>query len=62
MTDWNAAQWRKSSYSGSVGDCVDVAPRHTAIGIRDTKNRAEGPLVVSREAWRSFVRMSQRTY
>ena len=49
--------WRKSTYSGgSGGNCVEVGPTAESIGIRDTKNRAQGQLTVSPETWRAFVR------
>lgn len=48
--------WRKSSYSGSQTDCVEVAPMPGAAGIRDSKNVDGGELRVPRTAWRSFVR------
>jgi hypothetical protein len=31
--------WRKSSYSGSQTDCVEVGSADRTIQIRDTKNR-----------------------
>ncbi|MBD0672702.1 DUF397 domain-containing protein [Streptomyces sp. CBMA156] len=48
--------WRKSTYSNSDGDCVDVADGVTRIvPVRDSKD-PEGPaLVFTPEAWRSFV-------
>lgn len=53
-------RWRKSSYSGAHGDCVEVA--HVPAGsvvIRDTKHRSEGALMVTGRAWGAFVRMSK---
>lgn len=48
--------WRKSSYSGSQTDCVEVAPIPDATGVRDSKNVACGELRVSRTTWTAFVR------
>lgn len=48
--------WRKSSYSGTQTDCVEVAPIPGVTGIRDSKNIDGGELRVPRRAWRSFVR------
>jgi hypothetical protein len=51
------AAWRKSSYSGAQGgQCVEVAPLVTSVGVRDTKDRARGHLTVSHAAWDAFVR------
>ncbi|MFJ4829378.1 DUF397 domain-containing protein [Streptomyces sp. NPDC088747] len=48
--------FRRSSYSGQEGNCVEVAP--TAAGgraVRDSKAQ-DGPLLAfSREGWRAFV-------
>ena len=54
------ATWRKSTYSGSGNACVEVANAVTAVGVRDTKNREGGALVVSRRAWTEFVRSAAR--
>jgi hypothetical protein len=48
-------QWRKSSYSGNEGNCVEVRDLDGSIGIRDSKN-PEGPvLTVSPDRWTAFV-------
>lgn len=54
------ARWRKSSYSGAHGDCVEVAyvPAGSVV-IRDTKHRGEGALKVTGRTWGAFVRMSK---
>lgn len=48
--------WRKSSYSGTQTNCVEVAPRPGATAVRDSKNRDAGSLVVRRTAWTAFIR------
>ena len=50
------SRWRKSSYSGNGGNCVEVGSNlPDIIAVRDTKDR-EGPkLVVSSPAWAEFV-------
>ncbi|MFF7736164.1 MULTISPECIES: DUF397 domain-containing protein [unclassified Streptomyces] len=48
--------FRKSSYSGQQGNCVETAP--TAVGgraVRDSKLQGGPLLTVSREGWRVFV-------
>lgn len=54
--DLSRAEWRKSSYSGQSGNCVEVArnlPRFVAV--RDSKEPDGVRLVVSREAWQVFI-------
>ena len=47
--------WRKSSYSSDQGgNCIEVAAAEF-VGIRDTKNRAQGHLTVSPTTWRAFI-------
>ncbi|MCP2247960.1 DUF397 domain-containing protein [Lentzea aerocolonigenes] len=43
--------WRKSSYSGSGNNCVEVG---RSVGIRDSKAPATH-LPVSAEAWSAFL-------
>ncbi|MFI5592929.1 DUF397 domain-containing protein [Amycolatopsis sp. NPDC051758] len=63
--------WRKSSYSGTESNCVEVGWRKSSysggqsecvevkldhsVGIRDTKAREHGQLAVSRAAWIAAV-------
>jgi hypothetical protein len=54
--DLSRAEWRKSSYSGQDGNCVEVAaglPR--LVAVRDSKEPGGARLVVSREAWQVFI-------
>jgi hypothetical protein len=53
------AWWRTSSYSGSQGQCVEVA-YSAAARIRDTKDRDGGTLTVPAPAWQSFTRQLRR--
>ncbi|MFR9729330.1 DUF397 domain-containing protein [Saccharopolyspora sp. MS10] len=50
------ASWIKSSHSSSSQACVEVAMAPEVVGIRDTKDRDGGTLVVPRARWASFVR------
>jgi hypothetical protein len=47
--------WRKSSRSANTSDCVEVAPAAAVIGVRDTKDRAAGHLVITPRAWSVFL-------
>jgi hypothetical protein len=49
------ATWRKSSYSGSQTNCVEVARFPGVAGVRDSKARHSGELRVSRAAWSAFL-------
>ncbi|MET8658383.1 DUF397 domain-containing protein [Streptomyces griseus] len=47
--------WRKSSYSGHDGDCVEVAELGVAVGIRDSKVPQGDAVSVDRRAMAVFV-------
>jgi hypothetical protein len=47
--------WRKSARSGSQSNCVEVALTEHDVAIRDSKNPGAGMLVLSPEAWRTFM-------
>ncbi|MFF3005316.1 DUF397 domain-containing protein [Kitasatospora sp. NPDC057940] len=51
-----ATTWRKSSYSGQGGQCVEVADGFTGVQpVRDSKD-PDGPVLRFRSpAWRAFV-------
>ncbi|MDG4829484.1 DUF397 domain-containing protein [Solwaraspora sp. WMMD1047] len=47
--------WRKSSYSGDQGACVEFAPLTDGVAIRDSKD-PDGPrLRFSPAAWTAFA-------
>jgi len=47
--------WRKSSYSGGEGNCVEVANNGNRVLVRDTKNKADAMLRFHPDAWRRFA-------
>lgn len=53
--DLSRAQWRKSSYSGNSGNCVEVADQGQAVAVRDSKGPEGAVLVVSRDGWQGFI-------
>jgi hypothetical protein len=48
-------QWRKSSYSGSGNNCVEVATVADGCAVRDSKNPDGGHLTFGAQAWKAFV-------
>jgi hypothetical protein len=50
------AAWRKSSWSGGLENCVEVADGlGDAVGVRDSKNPAGQALIFASRQWGSFV-------
>jgi hypothetical protein len=47
--------WRKSSYSGANGTCVEVAIGDPVVGVRDSKNTEGGRLRLGLAGWRAFL-------
>lgn len=47
--------WRTSSYSGAVGNCVEVGHTGELIGVRDTKSRDSGTLTFPKPTWARFL-------
>jgi Domain of unknown function (DUF397) len=51
------AQWRKSSYSGNSGNCVEVAQFVGSVAVRDSEDHPHGSaLLFDYHAWHTFVR------
>jgi hypothetical protein len=47
--------WRKSSYSGQQGDCVEVASFGASVLVRDSKD-TDGPVLsFSMSNWNAFL-------
>jgi uncharacterized protein DUF397 len=54
--DLVSVTWRKSSYSGNSGNCVEVATKLPGVvAIRDSKDPNGSVLAVNRAAWREFT-------
>ena len=49
-------RWRKSSYSGNGGDCVEVAASLPGtVAVRDSKDQDGLKLRFGDGAWRQFI-------
>jgi hypothetical protein len=54
--DLSRAQWRKSTRSGSSGNCVEVADNLPGvIAVRDSKNPTGPALIFTLDEWKAFV-------
>ncbi len=50
------AVWRKSSYSGAMGNCVEVATLETGeVALRNSRHPAGPALVFTPAEWVAFV-------
>ena len=47
--------WRKSSFSGDNGNCVEIRPVAAGIAVRDSKRPDGTVLEVSRDDWHLFL-------
>jgi hypothetical protein len=55
MEDSVDPKWRKPSYSGNGGNCVEVGNAARLILVRDTTDRDGGTLAFTAGAWRTFA-------
>jgi predicted secreted Zn-dependent protease len=55
VMDVGHVMWRRSSYTGANGNCVEVAQLPAVVAVRDSKD-PDGPrLACSPQEWRAFV-------
>jgi uncharacterized protein DUF397 len=47
--------WRKSSYSGGSGECVEIGWPAEAVAVRDSKDPDGPTLAFSVRGWRIFL-------
>ena len=51
----NDLTFRKSSYSATQNDCVEVAETPSIHALRTTKNREAGHLAFTHREWEAFL-------
>ncbi|WP_082126829.1 DUF397 domain-containing protein [Allosalinactinospora lopnorensis] len=47
--------WRKSSYSHTNGECLEIAESPESVKVRDTQNRTVGHLSFPPAEWSAFL-------
>lgn len=55
MNETTSLYFRKSSYSGTGNNCVEVADTAGASAVRDTQNRGQGHLLFPSVEWAALL-------
>jgi hypothetical protein len=55
MDNVDNSTWRKASYSGNSGNCVEAADAEGSVVVRDSNDRDGLVLAVSAGAWAKFT-------
>jgi Domain of unknown function (DUF397) len=56
-------KYRKSSYSNSNAQCVEVGSKPGVVAVRDTKNNGTGPVLGFRpDAWAAFTKALKKLH
>jgi hypothetical protein len=53
--------WRKSTYSNSNSNCIEIASRPGIAAVRDSKDATGPRLSVPASTWRAFTHRVKRT-
>lgn len=53
--DLSRIAWRKASYSGNGGDCVEVGTAER-VAVRHSEDSQGPKLAFTPDAWRAFIR------
>jgi hypothetical protein len=53
--------WRKSSFSGNGGECVEVGQVRDAVAVRDTRDRDGAMVRFTPDAWGKFAEQVKRS-
>jgi len=54
-------RWRKSSFSGNGGECVEVGSGREVVVVRDTMDRSGSVLRFAPAVWRRFAGQIKRS-
>jgi hypothetical protein len=60
--DQSRVQWRKSSYSGNTGNCVEVANLSKEIAVKDSRDQSGPELSFEYDQWRFFTNFIKHVY
>ena len=60
--DLSRAQWRKSTYSGNTGNCVEVANLGKTTAIRDSQDQDGPKLLINYGQWCAFIESVKGAY
>lgn len=62
MNDLSRGEWRKSSYSGNSGNCVEVqaATQARTVAVRDSKQVRGPELTITADCWSAFMQGVKR--
>jgi hypothetical protein len=55
VTTTDPSRWRKSSYSGSNGSCVELADLGDHVAVRNSNHPEAGMLTFPTSAMRAFI-------
>ncbi len=55
LTSRTALEWRKSSFSGAGGDCVEVAATGSGVAVRHSKHPDQGTILYTRSELAAFI-------
>jgi Domain of unknown function (DUF397) len=53
--EFSRALWRKSTYSGGNGSCVEIADLGPLTAVRDSKDPDGPKLIFATHEWRNFI-------
>lgn len=55
MRAFSNVAWKKSTRSGGLGECVEVATADEVVAMRDSKDITGPMLVIPHDSWEAFL-------